>query len=329
MKEVAVVVVPLLGLLLACQPPSSASPVPTARSLEVVPLDGSVSDVAWGEGELVAFVSDPDQVPSRTRLGSIDVSTFEEMKINLELGGCVDDMFLSPRLENGVLRFARVCFPNGPIALMERTADGDVTTLVEDIGFPPNGYVSPDDGQTWIASDASGFCSWISRVHGSGGPWPITIDGGSRPFEVDEGLVAPDCDRTGHASRIAQSPDGKLALLAAPSAVDLSGTSRFDMPWNIYTVDADGKPQVLAPGFVRPTELQWTTAGDALAVAAQRDGRSGLWSISQDGGVTLLLDGEIIAFSWEAGDRRVAIIEPVGPAGPDRTYRLSLVELGA
>lgn len=298
------------------------------RSVVVVPVDGRVSDVTWGDEELIIVVSDPEEIPGRTRLDTIDLATLREAEVSLELGGCDDDMFVSPRFEEGVLRFARICYPNVSIALMERSASGDVRTLVEDLGFPPDGYVSPDDGATWIASDASGFCSWITRAHGSGGPWPIVVEGGSRSFQTDEGLVEEDCDRTGQASWITKGPDGQLAFLAAPAAVDLSGSARFDMPWNVYLLDADGKARLLAAGFVRPSDLHWTPTGDSISVTGTWNGRKGLWSIATTGAVSPLIEGAILSFSWEPTGRRLAIIEPVGSVA-DRTYRLSIVEPGA
>lgn len=311
------------ALVVACVAPSSSIPDPTL-SIETVGLV-DVVDVAWTSEGLLAVVPDPDQPELRTTLVVVSPDGERVEPLPTDRGACESLDFYAPWSFDGRLIFSRACYPGGQISLRSRgSVDGEERVLVENVGFPPNAVTSTDDGSTWIASDSSGFCAWVSRISGSGGPWPILIADGPRPFHVDEGLLASECDHTGLASHVAVAPDGRLAFLAAPESTLLAGQARLEARWNLYTVDKAGTVTTVATDFVRPTGLEWAPIDRVWTVSAIRGSREAIWSVSDSGVSEALFDGNIIAFSWSPeGSELAVVIVSSGDLGRTQLLRLS------
>lgn len=306
----------LVAFAAACAPqptPSGIAP-PTGvviRSIEIA----AVSDIAWSQNKMVAIVDSVDA--HRTAAVLVAPSTGVVTPIDVDDRGCDTISVLAPALDGETLSFVWVCYPDGQLINLEELnlLDGAQRSVVTDVGFPPNSYLATLDQPGWIAADASGLCAWVSRISGTGTPWPISVGDGPRPFLVDEGLTQDSCDRTGMASRLTRGPNGELAFLAAPDSVELSGDSRFNAHWFPYTV-SEGEPRRIPFEMIRPTDFRWSPARDRFLISGTSEGRTGLWGVESSGRGELLFAENVIAFA-EGPDRQIAVVvRPGAPGSP-------------
>jgi hypothetical protein len=313
MKLRLIAVVLLMSAIGACLPTGlSVNQSPRPYTAEDVRVDRP-SDVAWGARGIAVVVRDPEEPDLRTSLALVDPTTLRSEVLPKDRSGCDSSSVFAPQFAGDNLRYGRFFYPPGlEGAILEEAPGGDLTRLVDGLTFPPNAFVHVAASDVWLASDASGFCAWIERVAGEGGPWPITVDAKGRSFEVNESRIADDCDKTGHASRIAMAADGTLAFLASPSSVDVSGTARFDVDWGVYVVSEDGQSEQIAAGFQRPTHLRWHPDGRSFLVSARRGLLSGIWSVTLDGHVSLLYEADVISFDVAPDGERLALVIGTG-----------------
>jgi len=169
--------------------------------------------------------------------------------------------------------------------------------------------------RTGFVSYSSAICASLAGLTGKGPqrlPGPLTLDG--RTWRLDEDVFAPgdtDCTGRGRADLPVLSPDGRLLyFVASPASVGVSGTTRLDVPWNLYRwSQPGGHPKPLLRDLGTPVGLAISPDGRQLAVAGQRDGEYGLWLVdSSTGSARKLAAGKLVDPSFSPDGRRLAAI---------------------
>ena len=275
--------------------PDAAVPVDNVP-FEAAPLDG----IAWlPDGRIVfGYQSEANGANMGTRIWSIqpDGSAAGPMAIDPGVV-CTHTETLAPlTLVSGELSYQLRCAPGakGPFTyrtgLFSVDAAGRSTALMPltDLPFIPRQAAWSPDRTRGLIGGGSHICEGIALVDRTGiHPWTMRIGVGTSSFDFADFLPpSDDCGGTGNADLPAWSRDGtRVAFLASTAAVGVSGPSRTDASWTLYTVDGNlAGPATLLDGITGPAALRWSPDGRWLAMAGSVDGSEGLWLIESASG---------------------------------------------
>jgi hypothetical protein len=238
--------------------------------------------------------------------------------------------YLRPRrLPDGALGFLRWCDLSGPVDATQLSLvrydvrSGSMQAIMQHpLGFNPDEF-------TWDPTFTRGFFSVTSSIcAGIGGMTrnsvvnvSLSLPVAGLPHKLDEDLHSPgsaDCTNEIKADLPAWSPDGaRIAFLASPQAVGISGFGRLDQPWNLYLVRHDGaRPSPMLQGLVDPRRLAWAPDSRRIAYAGSVVGKgSGIWIFdTATRSLRKIAAGDYASLAWSPDGAQLAAIRDIGSA---------------
>jgi Tol biopolymer transport system component len=164
---------------------------------------------------------------------------------------------------------------------------GHLEKLVQLNDFFPTVVTWNPSGEEAIAAESSGICANVAWLT-SAGVKPVTasLGEGSKRWQLGDQFRSPsaDCSEQGRADWPAWSSKGQQVLfLASPGSIGLSGQSRLDAPWNIYSMDVrEQHPTALLEGLKHARSLTASPNGAWVAFSATDvpGGQGGTWLFS-------------------------------------------------
>jgi hypothetical protein len=267
-----------------------------------------LSDVAWPSEQELVYVGDRGE--SRTGLFVFDMVEGTSSPLDVPTESCTGMDHLQPQVdEPGKLLFIRLCGQPSEVTLYRGGLDGGAAERVADVSFLPSRYTRVPGTDSWLGGYDDGFCAWIAAFRVPAGiDWPIMVAHDGREVAVTAGSAAGiECGQAPMADLPAFASDGTLAFVAAPGADRVTGTSRFDVPWDLYLWTSGVARDPIVRGIVRPTDLAWSPDETRLAIAGAIDGRRGLWLIDRSGARELAFDGDISRLAWAPDGDSLAI----------------------
>jgi hypothetical protein len=309
--------------LAACASAEEGGTEPITETRIPAPQD-AYGRVAWTEPNrlVVAYTPNPTEIGSETEIWQVEVATGRLSPLTLrEPKECQATNYHDPTaLSDGLVGVVRQCIldRNNPIAdsfvlLQLSPTQQRETEIVSELGFDPIQFSWRPRLGKGIAARGDDTCSTLVSLHRGSVTYPsITIPGGQGTVVIDSTLVEPEgrtCTDKPRASWPDLSPDGQtVAFFASPESVGVPSQARLSVPWNLYTMLANGSDvQKHVEGILAPRSLVWSPDGGTLAFTGSVDGNQGVWVYSPDSDrLVRVSDASIDWLSWAPSGRQLA-----------------------
>ncbi|HEV8282488.1 MAG TPA: hypothetical protein VGQ02_11545 [Candidatus Limnocylindrales bacterium] len=265
-------------------------------------------------GNLVAATLGDDY---RYRLVDVDLATGHASPRPIPDVGCLIDTVAPRAIPHDRVAFlvslVGSCKPS--VEIWSAASDG--SDMRSELAIPvlTGQYLQLPGSNSWLYDFNTGFCAWIASA-----PDPfeetlgITVARDDGAISLDAASRSRDCDGTMRAALPALRADGTLAFLASPASSSLTGGSRVDAEWLLYSAQKGNAAKEIRGGITDPIALAWDPIGKRLGLTARINGIKGLWLIDEAGKTELLASGRLTSAEWSPdGQRMLSVREGDDP----------------
>jgi hypothetical protein len=282
----------ITSCLLSCSPQQSSKPF---ADLNVPPTTlpsplGSISGLAWMPNGMIVTSDFPGAGPT-SRLVATDVhgATAQPLDLPVDPACRLTSQVRPAATAEGDLAFVQECYGQQANDFSAHLLSWNpVSDVVSDFGVVPEGVgtVASRAGRAYV-SGGDAICDWILEVtpRGTRG-LAVTVSGPTASFRLDDAAGLGDCATTGNAGSPSIDAAGRIAFLASPGSVGMSGQSRLDASWGIFVVDgAASSASLVLDQIQHARSLSWSPSGRKLAFAGLVIGPGeGIWLLDPASG---------------------------------------------
>jgi hypothetical protein len=265
------------------QPPAGAHPdssvVAVRLDLAATPISvprGDYSGIAWVTEDAIDVGFDPGSDQPPNDIWQLSPNGGQLKKIALPADPSCRLLWYkgSHRRPDGTLGLVRECQPIVGSEIGNTVWQRSLVSVNRATGAMREirGVVLSPDSVSWMPDGRSGafstgddICESIVVMEPTTQHLVnLSVGDGARRFSLDADSApgSNDCTNTGRADYPAYSPTGdRLAFLASPASIGVSGQARLDAPWGLYLTSGAGVPHEVMGDIVNPPGLAWTTNG--------------------------------------------------------------------
>jgi hypothetical protein len=318
--------------LIAC----TGTPPASVRNLNLTPEHIAVPaaeyyGIAWADASTLALVSSAaGSAPQPITVVPIDGSPTSVHDVAAATCQVRNLAGFSTR-PDGTLGFADSCDNGGATSpgadLVAVAWPGWQTAKVGGSSLQPSQIAWRPDSQSAVLTIGTSPCETLydSRTNRPLST-TVSIDAHSVSIGEDVAARADACTADARSAYAAFAPGGGSLAFLISRVAGTAGQDRIDLPWQLFVLDAAGRPTKVLGGLRHPRGVAWIDDA-TLVIAATLNGSNGLWLIRSDGSNLEQLSDAALDWLAMSPDRTMIAGIPALPIGSFVSQEAALVKL--